>query len=357
MFVRDVVQIERPFEAVAPHFLRDPAWLEPLVASAAGQGSVRCQRGIARSRSDSLVVPMRWAMDDTGSFPSLEGDFTISPAGPGQSQLTFEASYTLRSETGEVRRATEHAVETAVRAVLEHLAAELHPYDGVEPMSARGQGHGGHAKPVAETTKVIDVFADIVCPFTHVGLKRLAAYRDARGRDDVVLRVHAWPLELVNGELLSRDLIVEEIAELRGSVAPELFIGFDPELFPMTSLPALALANRAYRTSMQRGELVSLALRDELFEQGIDLSDPAGVARIGARFGVSQPDATDEAAVFADFEAGRARGAIGSPHFFVDGEGFFCPTLAIRRIDGHMQISFDSEGFTAFIARCFKADG
>jgi len=75
---------------------------------------------------------------------------------------------------------------------------------------------------------VIEVFADVLCPFTHVGLKRLIAYRDEMGRDDVVLEVHAWPLELVNGELLPRDLLVEEIAELRARVAPELFAGFDP---------------------------------------------------------------------------------------------------------------------------------
>ena len=202
-------------------------------------------------------------------------------------------------------------------------------------------------------TKVIEVFADVVCPFTHVGLKRLVAYRDEMGRDDVGLRVHAWPLELVNGEALSRELLTEEIAELRASVASDLFTGFDSALFPMTSLPALALANRAYGISTRCGELVSLALRDALFEFGKDLSDPAQVARIGAAFGVSEPDAVDGAAVLADLEAGRVRGVIGSPHFFVDGAGFFCPTLSIQRVDGHMEITFDTEGFTTFIGRCF----
>ena len=31
---------------------------------------------------------------------------------------------------------------------------------------------------------VIEVYADITCPFTHVGLHRIAAERDARGRHD-----------------------------------------------------------------------------------------------------------------------------------------------------------------------------
>lgn len=161
----------------------------------------------------------------------------------------------------------------------------------------------------------------------------------------------------MNGEPLPPELLVEEIVELRASVAPGLFTGFDSVLFPMTSLPALALANRAYRISMRRGELVSLALRDALFERGADLSDPTQVGAIGATFGVGEPDASDEAAVLADLEAGRARGVIGSPHFFVDGAGFFCPTLSIQRVDGHMEITFDPDGFTAFVGRCFETDG
>ena len=45
----------------------------------------------------------------------------------------------------------------------------------------------------------IEVFADIWCPFTHVGLRALAEERAHRGRTDVTLWVRAWPLELVNG--------------------------------------------------------------------------------------------------------------------------------------------------------------
>lgn len=48
--------------------------------------------------------------------------------------------------------------------------------------------------------RVVEVFADITCPFTHVGLRRLVRHRESVGRNDVVLRVRAWPLELVNDE-------------------------------------------------------------------------------------------------------------------------------------------------------------
>ncbi len=122
MFVRDVVQIEYPFEAVAPCFLRHPAWLEPLVSSAVGEASARCQRGIARRRADSLVVPMRWTVDHEKAFPSLDGDLTITPAGPARSQVSLEATCAL-GRGDDPRQITESAVQVAVRAFLEGLAA------------------------------------------------------------------------------------------------------------------------------------------------------------------------------------------------------------------------------------------
>jgi len=205
----------------------------------------------------------------------------------------------------------------------------------------------------AEPGQVIEVFADIVCPFTHVGLRRLVAYREQMHREDVAIRVRAWPLELVNEELVPQELLVEEIAQLQDTVAPDLFTAFTPELFPMSSLPALALAATAYRTDLARGERVSLALREALFEAGRDLTDPVELLRIGDLSSLEELR-TGEADVQADYAEGRARGVIGSPHFFVGGEGFFCPTLAIERVDGHLSVSFDAEGFDEFIDRCFR---
>ena len=200
--------------------------------------------------------------------------------------------------------------------------------------------------------QIIEVFADVVCPFTHVGLRRLVAFRAQVQREDVAIRVRAWPLELVNGEPVPQELLVAEIAELRQTVAPELFTAFDPELFPMSSLPALALGAMAYGVDLERGERVNLALREALFEEGRDLSDPAELLRIGQLATVDDLRA-GEAQVRADYAEGQARGVIGSPHFFVDGRGFFCPTLAIERVDGHLEISFDAEGFDEFMHSCF----
>ena len=52
---------------------------------------------------------------------------------------------------------------------------------------------------------VLEVYADIWCPFAYVGLHCVAARRSERGRDDVLLDIRAWPLELVNGAPLDPD--------------------------------------------------------------------------------------------------------------------------------------------------------
>ncbi|HET9729434.1 MAG TPA: disulfide bond formation protein DsbA, partial [Acidimicrobiia bacterium] len=65
---------------------------------------------------------------------------------------------------------------------------------------------------------LIEVFADIVCPFTHTGLARLITERTRRGAE-IQLRVRAWPLEYVNGEPTPPELVTEEVAALRQSVA------------------------------------------------------------------------------------------------------------------------------------------
>src|SRR3546814_2266133 len=68
-------------------------------------------------------------------------------------------------------------------------------------------------------------------------------------------------------------MAAEHVADLRAQCAPDAFAGFDPERFPSTTLPALALAAAAYRYTGPVGERVSLALRDALWEQGRDISD------------------------------------------------------------------------------------
>ncbi len=209
------------------------------------------------------------------------------------------------------------------------------------------------ATGMAGAPVVVEVFADIVCPFTHVGLRRFVERREAAGRHDVRLRVRAWPLELVNGEPLDPDFIGEEVDEIRTQMAQSLFVGFRRSAFPASSLPALALAEAGYRAGLASGEQVSLKLRDLLFERGEDVCSTEVLARVAAEHGIEAGEA-DRAAVVADHADGVRRGVIGSPHFFTPAGGFFCPALDVSRdADGRLRIVPDPEAFDAFIDTCF----
>jgi hypothetical protein len=201
---------------------------------------------------------------------------------------------------------------------------------------------------------MIEVFADVCCPFTHVGLRRLVQRRDQLGRrGDIVVR--AWPLELVNGEPVAAATVMEEVDVLRAEVAPELFTGFDAGHFPATTLPALALAAAAYRKSPDVGEQVSLDLRDGLFERGVDIADAAVLGDIGAAYGLI-PGPLDEATVLGDWKEGRRRGVLGSPHLFAAGHDAFCPTLDIRRVDGELRVDPDPAALERFVDLAFEVD-
>jgi predicted DsbA family dithiol-disulfide isomerase len=204
--------------------------------------------------------------------------------------------------------------------------------------------------------RCIEVFADVACPFTHVGLRRLVERRRALARDDVRLVVRAWPLELVNGAPMDPVFIAEEVDEIREQSAPEMFVAFRPEVFPSTSLPALALVAAGYRRSRTEGEVLSLLLREALFEHGVDIADPAVLGRIAAAHDLVVGD-DDHDAVRADLRTGAARGVIGSPHFFTPTGDFFCPALDVRRDDeGRLQVHTDPDAFDAFVDSCFSDD-
>jgi hypothetical protein len=53
----------------------------------------------------------------------------------------------------------------------------------------------------------VEVFADITCPFTHVGLKQVVRHVAEMSEPcDVIVR--AWPLEWVNGAPLDVDAVM-----------------------------------------------------------------------------------------------------------------------------------------------------
>jgi predicted DsbA family dithiol-disulfide isomerase len=201
---------------------------------------------------------------------------------------------------------------------------------------------------------MVEVFADVVCPFAHVGLRRFVARRAETGREEPVLRVRAWPLELVNDKGFDPAEVAGHVDELRARVAPDLFTGFRRSAVPATSMPALALAAQAYRLGPVVGERVSLAVRWTLFEDGLDVSDPDVLRHIADAHGLSAPDADARADVEADYAEGRRRGVRGSPEFFVDDRSWFCPALHIERVGDGLVVTTDPGRFDSFLEACFS---
>jgi len=202
---------------------------------------------------------------------------------------------------------------------------------------------------------VIEVYADIWCPFAHLGLRTVIQRRRAVDGDDMALRVRAWPLELINNRPLDPATSASHVEELRTQVAPNSFAGFDARRFPRTTLPALALAAAAYRNDDRTGETVSLALREALFEQGQDISDPKVLARIADAHGLAGAVPADDRQVLEDWENGQSRGVKGSPHFFCGALESFCPGLSMARDEsGHLHIHRDAEALDGFLADCLS---
>ena len=129
--------------------------------------------------------------------------------------------------------------------------------------------------------------------------------------------MRAWSLELANDAPLDATMIGEEIDALRAQVAPDLFTGFDRNRFPDSSLTGLMLAASAYDHSVAVGERVSLGLRDSLFEDGLDITDAEVLGQIAAAAGIEVPTEHAHTVVLADWDEGRRRSVVGSPHFFV----------------------------------------
>ena len=178
---------------------------------------------------------------------------------------------------------------------------------------------------------IIEVFADIWCPFAHVGITTAFHERELRHRSDVGIVVRSWPLELVNGAPVDAVKTARNVEALREQVAKSLFTDFDPGDFPTTTIPALRLASAAYQSSMDVGERVSLALRHALFEEGRNIAKSEVLDDIAVHHGLESPSTMDDDCTLTDWHEGRARGVKGSPHYFAGNFNVFCPTLDIAR--------------------------
>ena len=197
----------------------------------------------------------------------------------------------------------------------------------------------------------VEVFADITCPFTHVGLKQVVRHVEEMA-DPAAVVVRAWPLEWVNGTPLDVEAVLVKAKALTEQLGVDDFHGLRADRWPTTTIPALNLAAAGYERDAHTGLALSLELRAALFERGEDVGDPDVLARLAAAHDLDPPAADACAAVTADYEDGRRRGVTGSPHFFVGSDDFFCPALDLGRDDsGHLTARFDADMLASFFAR------
>jgi len=196
----------------------------------------------------------------------------------------------------------------------------------------------------------LEVFADITCPFTHVGLKKVISLLGDRGTD-VEIIVRAWPLEWVNDVPLESGPVAEKIEALQQQLGIDDFGGFRADTWPSTTIPALNLAAAAFAVDAATGLRVSLALRAALFEGGLDIGDPDVLATLAAAEELPAPGTEPAQGVLDDYEEGQRRGVRGSPDFWVGEDEFFCPALRLGRADGHLTAEFDADGLQSFLDR------
>ena len=197
----------------------------------------------------------------------------------------------------------------------------------------------------------LEVFADITCPFTHVGLKQVVGHV-AEMSEPVEVLVRAWPLEWVNGSPLDVEAVLVKAAALSDQLGVDDFTGLRADRWPATTIPALELAAAAYARDAATGLAVSMELRAALFEHGVDVADPDALALIAAAHHLDADAPELGRAVRSDYEAGQRRGVRGSPHFFIGDDAFFCPALDLGRdADGHLTARFDSAMLADFFAR------
>ena len=199
--------------------------------------------------------------------------------------------------------------------------------------------------------QTIEVYADITCPFTHVGLKRVMQHVGEMSEPAEVI-VRAWPLEWVNDSPLDVDAVFVKAAALTAQLGIDDFSGLRADAWPSSTIPALNLAASAYDQDAATGLAVSLELRATVFEQGEDVGDTDVLARIANAHDLPTPSSEPSAAIRADYDGGLERGVKGSPHFFVGADDFFCPALDLGHdADGHLTARFDADMLADFFSR------
>jgi 2-hydroxychromene-2-carboxylate isomerase len=209
-------------------------------------------------------------------------------------------------------------------------------------------------KPISTAENSIEVFADIWCPFAYVGLRMIRDFRNSVGAHNTHIIVRSWPLELINGEPMDPAKAKNNCEALRNQIAPNAFSCVNADTFPISTLDALTLVAHAYRTNAELGERAAFRVREALFEEGRDISDSVVLDDLARELGVPDYADPNHSSVLADWEEGKTRGVVGSPHFFHGTVGTFCPSLQMSRSpETGLTIHTDSTRLQEFLQQCF----
>lgn len=158
---------------------------------------------------------------------------------------------------------------------------------------------------------VLQVWSDLLCPFTHVALHQLRTARAALDPLDparaVELEHHVFPLELFDGPHPRRGTDTEAVG--LGQVAPDA--GFrvwtaPDDQYPHTVLLAAEAVLAAGRQSRAAATALDAALRTAFWTHSQSIAHRAVILRIAEEV-ADTGAALDVAALAADLDSGRCR--------------------------------------------------
>ena len=179
-------------------------------------------------------------------------------------------------------------------------------------------------------------------------------YRNNIQGDNTAIVVRSWPLELVNEAPMDPAKAKSNCDALREQVAPDAFAGVNVDNFPNSTRDALTLTAHAYKMSPELGEQAAFRVREALFEEGRNIGDRVVLDDLAQELGIVKYYDPSHNAVRADWEEGKKRGVIGSPHFFHGAQGTFCPSLQMtREAATGLTINTDTARLQQFLQQCF----
>jgi predicted DsbA family dithiol-disulfide isomerase len=189
----------------------------------------------------------------------------------------------------------------------------------------------------------IQVWSDLLCPFSYVGLLRLRRARARRGLDGAVRLEHrVFPLELFNGPHPRRGTDTEAVG--LGQIEPEAEFRVwtaTNDLYPHTVLLAAEAVRAAAAQGPAAAEELDLALRRAFWTQSRSIAHRQVILEVAGELPAGTLDVAALAAaldsgrhrvdVMTDYAIAQTDAIAGSPTFrFPDGTAVSNPGIQVH---------------------------